>query len=409
MHRSSRRVPATDRAIQAEPQRSHRPVAERETGCARPLVRSANTARGPAGGAAIPHRRGLAHTGAKSAILSVVAGDRLYGLDALGWLQFEQLCMRLLELECAIPAGAWHEDPAGVRGLSTRRDLSMTDGPTLHGPVRVAPVWVTGVGEPDGLGFDGWWEQVIGRRPDLAFERPVGSLLILTNCDAFGEHGEKFVGRPGGPLEGIAIGVVGQRWISSRIDARPDLRRAMPSLLGLGEHSFADPGVSERSTFALAAARDLARVFVPTSAYMRTLDVLQRHHFVVLTGPPEMGKTAIARTIALTQLTDGWEAVECTDPEQLWSQRDDSRRQAFIADDAFGSTEYRPDAAERWAREMDRILRSLDSRHWLLWTSRPAPLRAALARIHRERGASASRCRARCRSTRARSRWRRRR
>ena len=69
------------------------------------------------------------------------------------------------------------------------------------------------------------------------------------------------------------------------------------------------------------------------------------------------------------------------------SARAGSRAQVFIADDAFGSTEYRADAAERWARAMERLLRSLDERHWLIWTSRPAPLRAALRRLHRERGA----------------------
>jgi hypothetical protein len=36
--------------------------------------------------------------------------------------------------------------------------------------------------------------------------------------------------------------------------------------------------------------------------------------------------------------------------------------------------------------ELDRILRAMDERHWLIWTSRPAPLKAGLARIHREHG-----------------------
>src|SRR3954464_15390564 len=58
----------------------------------------------------------------------------------------------------------------------------------------------------------------------------------------------------------------------------------------------------------------------------------------------------------------------------------------FLADDAFGSTEYRPDTAERWARELDRVLARMDATHWLVWTSRPAPLAAGLRRVHRERG-----------------------
>jgi Novel STAND NTPase 3 len=100
-----------------------------------------------------------------------------------------------------------------------------------------------------------------------------------------------------------------------------------------------------------------------------------------------MGKTAIAEMLALAYLTHGWEAHQCNDPEQVWRVFDRERRQLFIADDAFGSTEYRPDAAERWARGLGRLLEMLDARHWLIWTSRPAPLKAGLARVQRESGA----------------------
>ncbi len=95
-----------------------------------------------------------------------------------------------------------------------------------------------------------------------------------------------------------------------------------------------------------------------------------------------MGKTAIARMIGLAQLTDGWEVHECVRcPSELWERFDQDRKQVFIADDAFGSTEYQPESAERWARELDGILRAMDDRHWLIWTSRPAPLRAGLRRV----------------------------
>ena len=81
--------------------------------------------------------------------------------------------------------------------------------------------------------------------------------------------------------------------------------------------------------------------------------------------------------IALAQLTAGWEAHDCTSPEQLWNAFDGQRPQVFVADDAFGSTEYRPDAAEHWARELGRMLQALDERHWLITAS---SVRAAVAR-----------------------------
>jgi len=165
----------------------------------------------------------------------------------------------------------------------------------------------------------------------------------------------------------------------------PELRFQLPSLLSLNAVS-PDAGALDRSTLDVEATRALTRVFVPTRPWYHALVVLREHHFAVLTGPPEMGKTAIARMLGHALLTTGWEVHECTRPEQVWARYDASRPQLFVADDAFGSTEYRPDAAEHWARELDRILRATDATHWLVWTSRPAPLHAALRRLHRERG-----------------------
>jgi hypothetical protein len=85
-------------------------------------------------------------------------------------------------------------------------------------------------------------------------------------------------------------------------------------------------------------------------------------------------------------MTEGWQLHECIRPEEIWRSFCHEHAQVFIADDAFGSTEYRPDAAERWALELDPILRAMDDRHWLIWTSRPAPLNAGLRRINREHG-----------------------
>jgi hypothetical protein len=171
------------------------------------------------------------------------------------------------------------------------------------------------------------------------------------------------------------------------LDERPELRLRVPAVLGVraaGELLEGTPVTT--SSLDVEAARALVRVFVATRAYDRTLDVLARHHFAVLTGPPEMGKTAIARTVGLAQLAAGWEVHECLRAEDVLVRHDPARPQLFLADDAFGSTEYRPDAAERWARELPRVLSLTDERHWLIWTSRPAPLRAGLHRVHQERG-----------------------
>jgi hypothetical protein len=201
-----------------------------------------------------------------------------------------------------------------------------------------------------------------------AWKPKPGSVVVLTNA----------------VVDSTAdVAIADARTLSRVVETDAALRLRMPSLLGVcGDELFAPEG----STADIAAARELARVFVPTRAYRAAVDAVSRHGFAVLTGPPEMGKTASARMLGLAKLTAGWEFHECIRPDQLWAAYRRDRAQVFVADDAFGSTEYRPDAAEHWAVELDRILRAMDDRHWLVWTSRPAPLKAGLRRIHREHG-----------------------
>jgi hypothetical protein len=318
-----------------------------------------------------------------------------YAFDRLGFLQFEQLCAALLELEGGIPSGAWAGEADRCRTVLSGSALDAPVVPAVSPPpVLVQCAWIRS-GEVDDL-LRTVARAADRRSADLAI---AASYVVLTNVEA-GAYLPAAVEEELG--HGLQVTALGPRDLAERVDARAELRRAMPSLLGLRDLvGLIDPTIAAHSSLDRAAAVELAAVFVPTGAYRRALAVLDAHRFAVLTGPPEMGKTAIARMVSLAQLTSGWEAHECVRPEDVWRAFDPQRAQVFVADDAFGSTEYRPDAAERWAREMERILRSLDDRHWLIWTSRPAPLRAGLGRLHRERGAERFPAPGKCSSTQA--------
>ena len=300
-----------------------------------------------------------------------------YALDRLGWLQFQQVCTRLLELEAGIGPDTWVGDADGVRyaryepGIGPPLVPHELPGPTL---VQCAPTRTTLDSATAAVA------RLAHRGPEALWG--LGSFLLMSDSR---------LGEPMGEPEragATRLWIMDATALSERIDALPQLRLEQPSLLGLRElESLLDPEAVRRSTLDLPSVIELARAFAPTRAHARALAVLDAHHFAVLTGPPEMGKTAIARIIALAHMTGGFQAHECTSPDDLWRAFDDGASQVFVADDAFGCTEYRPENAERWARAMERLLRTLDERHLLLWTSRPAPLHAALDHLHRERGA----------------------
>jgi hypothetical protein len=281
-----------------------------------------------------------------------------YDLDALGWLLFERLATDAVERELGIPASAWQG------AADEQREALCEDGVPALGirePAIARMAWIR-------RSRDG-----VRARIEAAADDDDRPLLIVVNVDDADVPNH------------TADRVLDRAWLASALERSGELRLAHPSTLGLRDGG---PAISRpTASFDRAAAAALARVFVPVRAHALALHALRAHRFAVLTGPPEMGKTAIARMVALALATDGWEAHECIRPEEVHEAWRDDRPQVFVADDAFGSTEYRPDAGERWAREMERMLRALDDRHWLIWTSRPAPLHAALDRIHRERGA----------------------
>lgn len=304
-----------------------------------------------------------------------------YDLGELGWLQFERLCELVLAVAGCGSGRAWigRADRGRLTLLDAGERIALGDI-EVSGPAAVLVLYVrdSAAADPGQV----WQFSVSLFRALEEFQPLLGErIVLLTNVD-----------REPLSAEMVALGrdratVIGAAELAACLDRHPGVRIAMPSVLGVRDlEPLIGPSLAGRSTFDLEGARALARVFWPTRAYERARLVLDRHRFVVLTGPPEMGKTAIAQMLGLAQLTDGWEVHDCTSPDALWRVFAPGCRQLFIADDAFGSTEYRPDAAERWAGALGRLLPMLDSEHRLIWTSRPAPLKAGLRRVQRERG-----------------------
>lgn len=150
----------------------------------------------------------------------------------------------------------------------------------MAAPVLVQCAWVRG-GEQRRL-LDSVRVLVSEHSEDFAV---ANSFVLVTNVGVpatFARELGEVLGRPG-----LRVAVLGPPELGARVDARAELRRGMPSVLGLRDlDELIEPGVSDRSSLDRGAAQQLAAVFVPTGAYRRALAVLATHRFAVLTGPP---------------------------------------------------------------------------------------------------------------------------
>ena len=318
-------------------------------------------------------------------------------LSGLGWLQFERLCALVLEAR----GGSIPESRVGGRRRPAPRvRLGRAGG--VRGPHAQAagdrPLPVAVRRKPrSGAAFEGFRAGAGAARGGRRLARDVRQSRSRAAQDPEVQYDLGML------HDGVEHVVIGEAELlgGDRPPAGAAARAAVGALAR--RHARASRrDALERSTLDLDAALELARGLradrgLRAGARRRCAST----HFLVLTGPPEMGKTAIARMLGLALLTRrlGGARVHAA-RRRSTSASTRQRPQLFIADDAFGSTEYRPDAAERWARDLDRILRATDEQPLArLDVAAGAAAAPACAGSTASAAASASRSRPRCRST----------
>jgi hypothetical protein len=306
-----------------------------------------------------------------------------YRLDDLGWFQFEWLIQALLKTELGLGVEAWGGSSDYGRDAYYRGPLPFPSreqragGPFIFQVKFVEQANAAGADwKPALMKAVGVEARRISERLKFKTWKSPGYYVLVTNAPVTAAAREGI-----GASLTSALGdecpsyTLGGSDVCDLLDAHPTVRKSFPQLLGLRDlnellASVVRADVITKSRFAIELARDLATVFVPTAAYERALRVLAKHNFVVLEGPPEMGKSAIAWIISLVQVSLGWQAIACDRPDELFANYDSNARQVFIADDAFGRTEYDVTRGSQWERQLERVLQLIDSKHWLVWTSR---------------------------------------
>ena len=306
-----------------------------------------------------------------------------YKLDDLGWYQFEWLIQTLLKDQLGIGVESWGGHGDHGRDAWCPGPLHF---PAKHikttGPFQFQMKFIENANAAGAKPFPRFLAAVKAETVRLSGQRSGAKrkslckhYVLITNSLISPDDRDAVNSEIAEVLPNATIHCLGGNDICDWLDDNPPLRRSFPQLLSLRDldallSSVVNHDIIERSSAAIAQATDLASVFVPTAAYIAAWEVLKKHHFVVLEGPPEMGKSAIAWMIALAQIANGWEASICDTPDDFFRGLRTDASQIFVADDAFGRTEYDPSRCAKWEAQLPRAFSRLGDTHWLLWTSR---------------------------------------
>lgn len=118
---------------------------------------------------------------------------------------------------------------------------------------------------------------------------------------------------------------------------------------------------------------EISQVFIQTDTYDRALKRLRENHVLIISGEPGMGKTTLARVLALEFLDvrDYHGFVWAENVDEVNSQWEDEQKQVFILDDFWGSVLYR-DNQRRTNRKLEELFWRVqnDEQKRLIITSR---------------------------------------
>ncbi|MCE9582512.1 MAG: restriction endonuclease [Planctomycetes bacterium] len=315
----------------------------------------------------------------------------VYKLDELGWHDFETLVQSLLKTKCGMGVEAWGGHGDFGRDAFSPFPVKLIEAPPLEiGPVVFQAKFVNNANAA-GADYMGALQNAVSKESTKIKNSEVikkamnlvGAYVLLTNAPISATEREKLQVQMSKALPKIQVVVWGGGDIGAMLDNHPKIRQSFPQLLSIRDleallTESVSKAIRNKSRVAVDRAREIASVFVPVNAYSEARGVLHKHHWVVLDGPPEVGKTAIARVIALTQLLAGWEAIECSSPDELFGQLNRESKQVFVIDDAFGKTEFDPGLARKWERDLPNVIASLGEAHWLVMTTRRHVLATAL-------------------------------
>src|SRR6266702_195561 len=314
-----------------------------------------------------------------------------YELDRLGWYEFEGLVQTLLKYLLGLGVESWGGSGDWGRDAYCKNSLSYPSKDPVPGPFLFQCKFIDGANAAGAKARKAFRKavteeskRVVSRLP--AWEKAPAHYVFLTNAPVGGTDRKWVESTIQDVLAKTNVHVHDGQDICAWLDNASHIARAFPQILGLRDLEglilqWNLKEVFSRSEIAVSDAQALSTVFVPTGPYSTALAILEKHKFVILEGPPEMGKTAIARMIALTYFARGWQVLECRIPDDLLKAFSKERPQIFVADDFFGRTEYDASRISKWQDDLPFILKRLDNEHLFAFTTRAHLLNLARERI----------------------------
>lgn len=293
-----------------------------------------------------------------------------YNLHLLGWKQFEELCTHIMQYVLG-----WTYTPFSM-GKDGGRDGYYNGSGILNDKLLTGKFvsQCKHTTKSNAIFTYKVMSDEYRKINNLVATGGVQHYIIFTNYKLTAENEMDIVSRfemiPG--LNSCMI--FGSEWLSSIIDSHKVLRRLVPRLYGIGDLSeILDERIMKQSEAVIEELGEVVSSFVSTKSYREALKAIIEHRFVILIGPPAVGKSAIATNICMSAIAEGESnaTLILEHPNQFkdhWNP--DDPHKTFWFDDVFGATSIDNSLVKAWATTLPKLSAAIKRGASVIFTSR---------------------------------------
>lgn len=98
-------------------------------------------------------------------------------------------------------------------------------------------------------------------------------------------------------------------------------------------------------------------VYAQNPSFAISRDILEKHHVLIVSGPPGVGKTTLAQMLAYAYVGDEWEFIAIRNLDDGFGEIEDSKKQIFFFDDFLGKIRLDRSALASKDAELAQFLR----------------------------------------------------